>query len=263
MGLSATINKKVLHDVQKLTHLPDHHVNIISAPPDRPNIYLEIIHRPSYDTEEELQHIVCDLRDQQDLFPKTLIFAQSIMQVYEIFEVVTLGLGEKAFYNGIVNIENRLCSMYHGQITPELQKFTLETLRKTDSKLRVLVCTIAFGMGVEIQDIRHVIHWGRSKSLLGHWQEVGRAGRDGTPSKATWYPKSIIGDDKDIFDKLKHDRDICIRKEILESFVLPDMDLQLFTDMKNRKNCESRCEDCICDSCICCSNCRRKCACQN
>ena len=48
--------------------------------------------------------------------------------------------------------------MYHGQIAEALQKYTLDVFRKEDSVLRVLICTIAFGMGVEIPDVRQVIH---------------------------------------------------------------------------------------------------------
>jgi bloom syndrome protein len=60
-------------------------------------------------------------------------------------------------------------------------------LNSEKSNLRVVFANVAFGMGVEIQSVRQIIHIGPPRTIREYFQETGRAGRDGKFSKAILY----------------------------------------------------------------------------
>ena len=94
-------------------------------------------------------------------------------------------LGDKAWCEGRKGeAKGRLVEMFHSSISKDAESRILEEFPKEASTIRCVVSTIAFGMGVQINDIDTVIHWGASKSLLSFWQEIGRGGRDGRSARA-------------------------------------------------------------------------------
>jgi len=71
---------------------------------------------------------------------------------------------------------------YHAGLSPEERRESQAAFM--DGQAEVVVATNAFGMGVDKANVRTVAHWALPTSLEAYYQEAGRAGRDGAPSRA-------------------------------------------------------------------------------
>ncbi|MGZ8509157.1 MAG: RecQ family ATP-dependent DNA helicase [Chitinophagaceae bacterium] len=91
----------------------------------------------------------------------------------------------------LLHLQNISSDYYHAGLTQE------ERSRKQEAwitdKIRIIVCTNAFGMGIDKPDVRSVIHADVPDCLENYYQEAGRAGRDGKKAYAV-----LLYDEKDI-----------------------------------------------------------------
>jgi DNA topoisomerase-3 len=74
------------------------------------------------------------------------------------------------------------CAVYHAGISAGKRDCVQADF--LSGRLEVIVATIAFGMGIDKADVRTVVHTALPGSVEGYYQEIGRAGRDGAPSRA-------------------------------------------------------------------------------
>ena len=155
-AFTASATRRVRHDIIHQLKLRD------------PDKYIASFHRPN------LRYVVraCDGRSQPDLLVSALrsyedgniiVYAPTIARV----EATADFLQEQ----GIPAIA------YHGQMEADQRRQNQE--RWMSDEVRVLVGTIAFGLGINKAAVRAVIHLSLPKSIEQYYQEAGRAGRDG------------------------------------------------------------------------------------
>lgn len=93
----------------------------------------------------------------------------------------------------LLRLQNISSDFYHAGLPQEERNKRQEDWIK--NKTRVIVCTNAFGMGIDKPDVRSVIHADIPDCLENYYQEAGRAGRDGEKSYAV-----LLYDDHDIIE---------------------------------------------------------------
>lgn len=73
----------------------------------------------------------------------------------------------------------RLVDMYTRCTEASVKEDILQSFCHAEGRLRIVIGTIAFGMGIDCADVRQTIHWGLSSDIESYVQETGHAGRDG------------------------------------------------------------------------------------
>ena len=162
IALTATATPKVVEDIAaRLSPDPSKpSFNILRSGFERPN--LSYIVRECRDKAGQLLDICRGVRG------SGIVYLRSRRRCEEVA--------------ALLKSEGVSASFYHAGLGTKSRTERQEAWKK--GEIRVMVCTNAFGMGIDKPDVRFVVHWEPTDSLESYFQEAGRAGRDGLRSYA-------------------------------------------------------------------------------
>lgn len=158
IALTATATEKVREDIVKQLELKDPKVFISSF--NRANLSYEVL--PKKDSFRTILSLLNGYRGES-----AIIYCFSRKDTEKIVD----DLNKRGFK----------AAAYHAGLPAEKRKQNQE--RFIRDEVNIMVATIAFGMGIDKPDVRLVVHHSLPKSIEGYYQETGRAGRDGLPSR--------------------------------------------------------------------------------
>ena len=162
--------------------------------PNRGNIYYAShvrADRGENKLHEILDPIVTKLKLEKLNIPLTLIYG-NLETISDCFLFFAKEMAKEQYFPSSAEplAKNRLFSQYHAQYPEHQRKKIVDELVNGTSNHRVLFVTVAFGIGIDCNNIRRIVHIGVPYTMEEYCQEVGRAGRDGLPARADIYYNS-------------------------------------------------------------------------
>ncbi len=211
IALTATATPKVQLDIEK--NLQMENADTFKSSFNRHNLYYDV--RPKIAVKKQLIKYLKNKKGQSGI-----IYCLSRKKVEEVYE--------------LLKVNDIKVLPYHAGLDADVRIHNQDAFLNEDVK--VIVATIAFGMGIDKPDVRFVIHYDTPKSLEGYYQETGRAGRDGSDADCIMFfsPNDIHKLEKFNKDKPVTERDnaryllqemmyyatssVCRRRQLLSYF---------------------------------------------
>lgn len=178
-AFTATATERVKQDIMGSLHLQDP-VTVVTGF-DRPNLFFRVVKRKGgKETDNSVLNYVKRHEDESGI-----IYCATKKNVDSVCELL--------LQHGI------LAGRYHAGLSLEERKESQDDF--TYDRIRVMVATNAFGMGIDKSNVRYVLHYNMPQSLEYYYQEAGRAGRDGEEAECVlFFSKQDIMINKRLLD---------------------------------------------------------------
>jgi len=226
LALTATANNETLSKITKIAGLDNPNVYTINC--DRENIFYRIIN-----SKNKINDLKALLNND-----KSIIYCLTIRSVEDIYGILSK-MGYEVYY-------------YHGELDKTIKKE--QQMLFSNSKNGIIVATNAFGMGIDIPDIRRIILYDMPSCIEDFMQQSGRASRDGKYAEAivlfnindiktvSFFIEKIEDKKikKDRYNKLEKMVSLCISKKCIHKSTCEYFGMRY---MKNK--------------CMMCSNCKK------
>lgn len=178
-AFTATATERVKQDITGSLHLQNP-VTVVTGF-DRPNLFFRVVKRKGgKETDNSILNYVKRHEDESGI-----IYCATKKNVDSVCELL--------LQHGI------LAGRYHAGLSLEERKESQDDF--TYDRIRVMVATNAFGMGIDKSNVRYVLHYNMPQSLEYYYQEAGRAGRDGEEAECVlFFSKQDIMINKRLLD---------------------------------------------------------------